>query len=623
MRRLARPRHARPPGAAAAVALAGAAALAVAVLPASAATTATVSVNAGQTLSTIPSTGVGMNVAVYDSDMNGPQIPGLLTAAGVGMIRYPGGSYADLYHWQTNTVDSGFVAPNTDFDTFMGTVRATGAQPIIIANYGDGSVDEAAGWVRYANVTKGYGARYWEIGNELYGNGEYGANWEHDTHSSKSATTYANNVLQYVSAMKAVDSTIKIGAVLVTPGSWPDGTVGPGDTMDWNHTVMSIVGSKIDFVIVHHYPGANSEADMLGKAQNEVPGMATGLKSLISQYGGSNAANIGIAVTEANAAAYKDTAPNGLFAPDEYLTWMENGAFTLDWWDMHNGTDCSKVTTVDGATDYDDGGMLSSGSGNSCEPPQNTPFAPYYGIEMITKLGSPGDKLVKASSSTSLLAAHAVKRANGDVDVMLINKDPNNTATVSLSYSGFTPSSAAPTVYSYLKNATSIGSVTTGSATSQTVPAYSIVVVQLHPGGGGTGSPSPSRTSASPTPSAAPSRTTSPTPTGGTGTGSCRISYTKSEWQGGLVAGITVTNTGSTAINGWSLAFRFPGDTTVGNAWNAIVTQNAAAVTATNASYNATIAPGGNASFGFQGSWTSNDANPTSFTLNGASCAAG
>ncbi|WP_319354968.1 hypothetical protein [Streptomyces ipomoeae] len=49
------------------------------------------------------------------------------------------------------------------------------------------------------------------------------------------------------------------------------------------------------------------------------------------------------------------------------------------------------------------------------------------------------------------------------------------------SYSGFTPSSATQMVYSYRKNATSIGSATTGSATRQTVPAYSIVVVQLRP----------------------------------------------------------------------------------------------------------------------------------------------
>jgi hypothetical protein len=622
MQGLMRRRYGRLLGLATAVMLTGAAAIAATTSPASAAVAASVSVNASQSRATFPATGVGMNVAVYDGNMNASDIPGLLSAAGVRMVRYPGGGYGDGYHWQTHTVEGGFVAPNTDFDTFMGTLRSAGAQPIIIANYGSGTPDEAAGWVRYANVTKAYGAKYWEIGNEVYGNGEYGATWETDHHSSHSATTYATNLLQYISAMKAVDSSIKIGAVLTTPTAWPDGITGPGDTMDWNHTVMSIAGSKIDFVVVHHYPFSTTEAELLGRPQAEIPGMASTLRSLINQYAGSNAANVGISVTEANANAYKDTSPNGLFAPDEYLTWMENGAFTLDWWDMHNGTDCSKVTTVQGATDYDDGGMLSSGA--SCEPPLNTPFPPYYGIQMITRLGAPGDSLVQASSSTSQVSAHAVKRGNGDVDVMLINKDPDNDYTVSLSYNGFTPSSATPTVYSYLKNATSIGSATTGSATSQTVPAYSIVVVQLHAGSGGGPSPSPSRTSPAPSPSASPSRSPSPSasPSGGT-TGSCRVSYTKSEWQGGLVGSVSITNTGSTAVNGWSLAFTFPGDTRVGNVWNASLTQSGAAVTATNVSYNSTITAGGNVSFGFQGSWTGNDASPTSFRLNGTTCATG
>lgn len=446
---------------------------------ASAATTASVSIDAGRTLATFPDTGVGMNVAVYDGNMNHPAIPGLLSAAGMKAVRYPGGSYADIYHWQTHTTEGGYVAPNTGFDAFMGTVRAAGAQPIITANYGSGTPEEAASWVRYANVTKGYAAKYWEIGNEVYGNGHYGAKWETDHHASLSPTTYANYVVQYAAAMKAVDPTIKIGAVLTTPGSWPDGIVGPGDSADWNNTVLSIAGTKIDYVIVHHYPISSSQADLLAKPQAEIPGMAAALRSLINRYAGSNAPNVGIAVTEANVDAYKNTSPNGLFAPDEYLTWMENGAFTVDWWNLHNGTDCSKVTTVEGATDYDDGGILSSGA--SCEPPLNTPFAPYYGTQMITKLGAPGDRLVQAGSSTPLISAHAVRRANGDVNVMLINKDPRNDTTVTLSYAGFSPATSTPTVYSYLKNATSIGSATTGSATSQTVPAYSVVVVQLRP----------------------------------------------------------------------------------------------------------------------------------------------
>ncbi|GAB2885932.1 LPXTG cell wall anchor domain-containing protein [Streptomyces mayteni] len=480
--RLPRSSSPRLVGLSLALTLAAAGSITAAAPPAPAAITASVSVDAGDALATIPDTGVGMNVAVYDGNMNHPAIPGLLSDAGVGMVRYPGGSYADGYHWETHTVEGGYVAPDTEFDTFMETVRAAGAQPIITANYGSGTPEEAAEWVRYANVTNDYDVEYWEIGNEVYGNGHYGATWEIDHHPDKSPREYARNLLAHAEAMRAVDPTIQIGAVLTTPGHWPDGIVGPGDTMDWNNTVMSIAGSVIDFVIVHHYPSATSQEDLLDAPGTEIPGMAAALRSLIDRYAGANAPNVGIAVTEAAATAYKNTSPSGVFAPDEYLTWLAHGAFTLDWWNLHNGTDCSNITEVEGATDYDDGGILSSGA--SCEPPLNTPFPPYHGTRMITHLGSPGDTLVGAESSTPLVAAHAVREANGDVNVMLINKDPDEAATVTLSYRGFTPSSATPTVYSYLKNATSITSARAGSATRQTVPPYSVVVVQLRPTAG-------------------------------------------------------------------------------------------------------------------------------------------
>jgi hypothetical protein len=106
---------------------------------------------------------------------------------------------------------------------------------------------------------------------------------------------------------------------------------------------------------------------------------------------------------------------------------------------------------------------------------------------------------------------------------------------------------------------------------------------------------------------------------GSTG-GTCQVSYVKNEWGGGFTANLTVTNTGTSTINGWTLTFSFPGDQKVTNAWNATVTQTGSAVTATNLSYNATIAPGGNVQFGFQGTWTSNDTSPSAFTLNASSC---
>ena len=107
----------------------------------------------------------------------------------------------------------------------------------------------------------------------------------------------------------------------------------------------------------------------------------------------------------------------------------------------------------------------------------------------------------------------------------------------------------------------------------------------------------------------------------GGGGGGCQVVYTtQSQWAGGFVAGVTITNTGSSAISGWTLKFTFPGDQKITNAWNGQATQSGEAVSITNESYNGTIAPGANTSLGFQGTWTSSDAVPAAFTLNGTAC---
>jgi len=106
------------------------------------------------------------------------------------------------------------------------------------------------------------------------------------------------------------------------------------------------------------------------------------------------------------------------------------------------------------------------------------------------------------------------------------------------------------------------------------------------------------------------------------GASSCTVTYsTQSQWAGGFVAQVTIANSGSSAINGWTLGFTFPGDQKITNAWNGTATQSGSNVTITNASYNGSLAPGTSTSVGFQGTWTSSDAVPTAFTVNGASCA--
>jgi hypothetical protein len=108
--------------------------------------------------------------------------------------------------------------------------------------------------------------------------------------------------------------------------------------------------------------------------------------------------------------------------------------------------------------------------------------------------------------------------------------------------------------------------------------------------------------------------------TGG-GTSTCHVTYTKnSEWPGGFTAQVVIGNTGTAAINGWSLTFTFPGDQKITSNFNGGFSQTGENVTLTNASYNGAIAAGSSITDGFQGSWTASDAAPASFTLNGATC---
>jgi Cellulose binding domain/Cellulase (glycosyl hydrolase family 5) len=138
-----------------------------------------------------------------------------------------------------------------------------------------------------------------------------------------------------------------------------------------------------------------------------------------------------------------------------------------------------------------------------------------------------------------------------------------------------------------------------------------------------TSTPRPTPTpGTTPTPTATPRPTptpgVTPTPSGG---GACSVHYVvQNQWPGGFTTYITVTNTGSSAINGWSLKFTFPATQAVSQGWNATFSQSGEQVTVQNMSYNSSIPVNGSVSPGFNGTWNGSNPSPTAFTLNGASC---
>jgi hypothetical protein len=91
----------------------------------------------------------------------------------------------------------------------------------------------------------------------------------------------------------------------------------------------------------------------------------------------------------------------------------------------------------------------------------------------------------------------------------------------------------------------------------------------------------------------------------------CTATYsTQSEWSGGFVGSVTVTDSGSTALTAWTVTFSFGGDQKVTNNWNSSLVQSLEYVTASSLGYNGSVAPAGSTSFGFQGTWSASDAVP-------------
>ncbi|HKO51955.1 MAG TPA: hypothetical protein VJV79_29805 [Polyangiaceae bacterium] len=487
-------------------------------------TLSTASVDVDASLGVLSSIAVGANAAAWDGDLIDRRVPRLLRDAGIQLMRYPGGSLSDNYHWLSNTPDDpavGGTDPVANFDAYMAVVERTGAQAMITVNYGSGTAAEAADWVRYANrgcrrydgpvptyagaSARGhdYGIRYWEIGNEVYGDGTYGATWEVN-HKPHDPTTYANGVISYSAAMKAADPTIRVGAVLTAPGNWPDGQVNAASPQAWNDTVLSRACGALDFVSIHWYPqGPTGESDaaLLASPQNgeetpvsytpSIPSMIATLKSQLAQHCGAHAGSVQIMVTETNSVSYnpgKQTTSlvNALFLTDQVMTWLENGVTNIDWWGIHNSpVDGNAHPALYGNYEFGDYGVLSRGltsQNGAIEPPAQTPFPAYYGLQMLSYLGHQArSQPLRASSSTALVSIHAVKQVDGKIHVLLINKSPSEPYTVSVSL-GRASVRGVARVFSYGQHDASIQTSSKrvqGSSFPLRLAPYSMTTVQL------------------------------------------------------------------------------------------------------------------------------------------------
>jgi hypothetical protein len=182
--------------------------------------------------------------------------------------------------------------------------------------------------------------------------------------------------------------------------------------------------------------------------------------------------------------------------------------------------------------------------------------------------------------------------------------------------------------YTMTSGATSVSSLDVGQVAANAVsrgyiqPSWYLIDVEagfeLWQGGAGLATNSfsvnvsGSSGGGTPTPTAT---TPTPTPTSSSPAGACSATYSVvGSWPGGFQGQVVVKNTGSGTLNGWRLGWTYPGDQKISSLWNGTYTQSGAAVTVSNASYDASIAPGGTVTAGFTGTFTSNDTAPASLS---------
>jgi alpha-N-arabinofuranosidase len=137
-----------------------------------------------------------------------------LREMGIPNLRWPGGCFADEYHWmdgigprdQRPTMINthwGGVTENNHFGTheFMELCRQLDTEPVICGNLGSGTVQEMSQWVEYLNSDnispmtdlrkangreEPWGVKYWGLGNENWGCG-----------GNMTAEYYANEMKRY------------------------------------------------------------------------------------------------------------------------------------------------------------------------------------------------------------------------------------------------------------------------------------------------------------------------------------------------------------------------------------------------------------------------------------------
>ncbi len=343
------------------------------------------------------------------------------------------------------------------FDTAVAYARAVGAEPIIqVPLLADTSgkpptAATAAAMVAYANVTKSYGLKYFSIGNEpdLYASQGLVADPTQPALPGYTPAAYCATARDYVTAMKAVDPTIKI----VGPDlSWK--YIAGGGANDWLTPILTSCGDLFDIVAIHRYPFEAAQATLSAAAADAVSfrNVITSVRGILVATGQGAKP---LALTEMNVVydatfcvldASPGTVGSALWLADGLGTANEVGLWTSAVWDISD----------------DDGYAL----GLLGPAPGHTPRPEYYAYALFADHFGP--TLLEVTSAPSGVNAYASRsQADDATEIILVNWN-RSAAPLAFSVAGLT---TAPSPVTFTLPPVSIAAVTIpdhGAATAWT-----------------------------------------------------------------------------------------------------------------------------------------------------------
>ncbi len=356
----------------------------------------------------------GANLGAWVSNTKlGTTTQALFRALRPSVGRFPGGNMSNNYCWVTQKVSGNDHVQwddwswGIDVDQYIAFLKSIGCVPMFSLNPFDHTIDgevhsavsEAADLTRLF-VAEGFAGAYYEVGNENDGS------WN----PMLSINDYADRFILLMTAVKAVD-----------PQAQSMGPVVSGYNMIWINGFLNRLQSLgaldlLDWVSYHHYGGWISNSNQNGIDLNDPQDFGGELETIREALAGRGLARVKIAVTEENAAIWDEGCTRGQFTIEQGLwladalgeSLMKADAANV-WIHLHPGADPHSLID-DGAT-----------------PPR--PTKNYWPVALPAQTLSSSDPAapvavlaVTLDAEPSVVTGYAVRKADGSLGVLLINK---------------------------------------------------------------------------------------------------------------------------------------------------------------------------------------------------------